>query len=345
MAFRTKPLSKYQISNVENTPGTAEAATEVLFLENVTRAVHSKVFYMPVSDRGRLSKNNETPFPVSAEVEYEAEGSLYDRLANFIFSNSIRGNITPAAVGGGETLAYTWTYLPGLTTQNTPDITDGIDTFTFEHADNGQGYETEFVFTTKIEISGAVNEDVKFNWTFRGRQVTESTVTPGLTEPAAKYYAVNNSKLFIDTSWAGLGGTQKSGVLLGFKWTFETGFSARYTADGNLYFTALNEDAKEATLELTFQNDTTIVEAELDKFLAQTKSYVRLALFSQGEIDSGQNNPAYIYIDGAYEWGEWPAMENENGTYTVTVTGKTFYDSTSSKMMNVIVKTAMAAFA
>lgn len=345
MAFRTKPLSRYQISNVEGTPGTAEAATEILFLENLTRNVHSKVFYMPLSDRGRLSKNNETPFPVSAKVEYEAEGSLYDRLANFMFCNSIRGNITPAAVGGGETLAYTWTYLPGLTTQNTPDITDGIDTFTLEHADNGQNYETEFCFTTKLEISGVVNEDVKFNWAFNGRQVTESSITAGLTEPAAKYFAVNNAKLFIDANYAAIGGTQKSGVLLGFKWTFETGFVERYTADGNVYFTALNEDAKTVSLELTFQNDTTIVEAELDKFLAQTTSYIRLALFSQGEIDSGQNNPAYIYLDGAFKWGEWPAMENEDGTYSVTVVGEAFYDSTASKMFGVTVKTAMAAFA
>lgn len=345
MAFGNKNLRRVQVSNVEGTPGTAEAATEILFFENFDVKAQGVEFYMPKADRGTLAKNVETPFPVFRNVELKGDGSLYDRLANFLFCGSIRGNITPAAVGGGETLAYTWTYLPGLSTLNTPDITDGIDTFTYEYGDNIQPYEAEFCFVKELEISGAVKEDVKFDVTFGGRQVTNASFTAALTEPAAKYYAMQNTKLFIDTSWAGLGGTQKSGVLTGFKWNFKTGFSERFTADGNLYFTALNEDAKEIDLELTFVRDSSIVEAELVKYLAQTTTFIRIALFSQGEIDSGQNNPSYIYLDMAVKYYEWPELDDSDGQSTITVKAKTFKDPTTGKAFQAIVKTAMAAFA
>jgi hypothetical protein len=344
MAYGTRSLRKVQISNPENTPGTAEAATEILYFENWDVHETSVEFYMPMADRNSLFKNIEQPFAVKYLAEMEGDGSLYDRLANFLFSASIRGNITPAAVGGLETLAYTWTYAPGGTTQNTPDIANGIDTFTIEDGDNLQGYEQEFCYVTELEISGAINEDVKFKVSMNGRQVTNTTVTAALTDPAAKYFAVNQAKLFIDTSWAGLGGTQKVGVLTAFNWKFVTGFSPRYTADGNLYYTALNEDAKEVELELTFWRDGAILPAELVKFKAQTLEFIRIALFSQGEIDSGQANPAYIYLDGAYRISEWNALEDEDGSSTITLVYKSFKDPTSGSMMQTIVKTAMASF-
>jgi hypothetical protein len=345
MAYGSRPLRKVQISNAEGTPGTAEAATEILFFEEFDVKEQSIEFYMPKADRGTLAKNVETPIAVSYFVEMKGKGSLYDRIANFLFSMSIRGNITPAAVGGLETLAYTWTYEPGLTTLNTPDITDGIDTFTIEDGDNVQAYEQEFCYVDELEISGAVKENVKFDATFGGRQVTNTSFTGALTEPAAKYYAMQNAKLFIDTSWAGLGGTQKTGVFLGFKWNFKTGFNPRFTADGNYYFTALNEDAKEIDLELTLVRDSTITAAELVKFKAQTKTFIRIALFSNGEIDSGQANPSYIYLDGAFTAYEWPELDDEDGQSTITIKLKSFKDATSGKMFKAVVKTAMAAFA
>jgi hypothetical protein len=177
MAYGTKSLRRIQASNAEGTAGTAEAATEILFFENWDVHETSVEFYMPVADRNTLAKNVEIPFAVKYLAEMEGDGSLYDRLANFLFSMSICGNITPAAVGGLETLAYTWTYLPGLTTQNTPDIAAGIDTFTFEDGDNLQGYEQEFCYVTELEISGAINEDVKFKVSMNGRLCHQSGQT------------------------------------------------------------------------------------------------------------------------------------------------------------------------
>lgn len=346
MPYSTKALQRAQLSNPEGTAGTAEAATEILLFENLTQFLHDAVWYTPLADRGLLAANIETPIEVSKEVEFEAEGSLYDRLMVFIASNSIRGNVTATQPESGtRPNEYLWTFEPGLSTQNTPDIANGIDTFTLEYGGNVQAYETEFLFTVSWEISGTVNEDVKFKWTTRGRQVTATTFTAALTVPAHQFFAVNNAKWFIDANYAAIGGTQKTGVLQAFTITFETGFTARYTADGNLYFTALNEDVKKLEVELTLWRDSTIVEAELVKFKAATTSYQRIALFGKTEMDSGQNNPPYIYFDFAGKYVEFPELDEEDGTSVVTVKLESWYDTTAGKQFGVKVGTPMSVFA
>lgn len=347
MAVSTRPLRKYQISNAENTVGTAEAATEVLLFETLAPVLHDKVLHFPKHDRGLLADLYEAPIQVSQEVELEAEGDLYDRLMVFMAANSVRGNVTatqPDAVN--QPNHYLHTFEPGLTTQNTPDITAGIDTFTFEYGDNVQGYETEFMFTKELEISGEANEQVTFKWTFGGRQVTESTMTAALTAPTThQFFAMNKAKWYVDTSYAGIGGTQKTGVLKAFTWKFETGFTPRFTADGNYYFVGLNEDRKKVELELTLWRDSTIVEAELDKFQAGTTTYQRVALFGNTEMDAGQADVPYIYLDGAFKYVEFPPLDDEDGTSVITVKLESTYDVTAAKMFGVKIGTRMSAYA
>jgi hypothetical protein len=344
MAYAQKAFNKFQISNVEGTVGTAEAAVEVLFGQ-IKMPVHDRVKHTPEQDRGVLAKNYEAPFDVSKEVELEITGELYDRICAWMFSNGIRGNITPTQPDNvNEPNHYLWTFEPGLTTGNTPDITNGIDTFTLEYGDNVQAYETEYVFTTSIEISGTVNEPIEFAWTVQGRQVTETTFTGALTAPAAAYFAFNNASFYIDTSYAGLGGTQKTGMLRAFTWKLDTMFSARFSSDGNLYFSSLNEEPKAVELELTYYRDGTNSEAEFDKFLADTMFYPSIELLSDTEMDSAQGNPEYLKLQGAFRYTEFPEMEDEDGTNVVTVTAESFYDATSSKMISVLLGTKLDAY-
>jgi len=345
MAYGHKAFRRIQISNVEGTPGTAEAATEVL-VGTITQLFNDKVWHKPEQDRGVLALNYETPFQVSQRIELELEGELYDRLMVFIAANSIRGNQTPTQPDAmNEPNHYRWVYEPALTAPNTPDQTNGIDTFTVEYGDNVQAYEVPFAYTVKVEISGAVNEAIMVTWTIQGRGVTETTFTAALTAPDTCYFPFNLAKFYIDTSYAGLGGTQKSGMLSGFTWTFETMFMGLFAADGNYYFSALKEDRKKVDLELTYYRDGTNEAAEFDKFLAQTTAYIRIELIGEaGEMDSGQANPPYIWLDGAYKYTEYPALDDEDGTSVVGVSAETFYDTTASKMMTVTIGTTMDAF-
>ena len=345
MAVARKAFKDIQISSPEVTNGTAVAATEVV-VATISAPYTDKIFHTPEEDRGSLAKNFETPIQVSDEIEIELEGNMYDRLAVFLFNMAIRGNVTPTQPDNiNEPLHYLWTLEPSLTgTGNTPDETNGIETFTIEYGDNVQHYETEFTFATKIEITGEPGELCTFSATIMGRQSTESTQTPALSAPTVVYFPFNLAKIYIDTSYANLGTTQKTDMLKGFTWTLETMFTGRYTADGNFYFTALNEEKKAAQLELTYIRSTADSETAKDIWESQATTFIRIEMNGETEMDAGQANPPYIRLDGAYKYTEWPVTDDEDGTSIVSVTAETFYDTTSSKQFGVLIGTTMAAF-
>jgi hypothetical protein len=345
MAYGLRSFRKIQISNVEGTPGTAEAAVEPLY-GTLTQVVSDEQWHNPDQDRGVLARNYETPFAVANEVELTLEGELYDRLAVYLFNNAIRGNVTPTQPDdSNQPNTYEWALEYAQTAANTPDATNGIDTFTLEYGDNVQAYEVEYLFTKELEITGAVGEPVTVSATMGGRQVTETTFTSSLTAQSAAYFPFNRAKFYVETdAYASIGSTQKTGLLRGFTWTFETMFTPLYAADGALYFTNLNEDKKFVNLEMTLYRDGTNSEALKDAYESQDTIYLRIELLGETEMDSGQSNPPYIYLDGAFKITEWPEVEDEDGTAVVTVTAQSFYDATATKDFDVTIGTTMDAY-
>lgn len=353
MAVGSRALRRVQISNVEGTVGTAEAATEILFFEEVTQLTQAAVFHKPKQDRGSLARYVERDFQVSQYAELEMSGDLYDRLMVFIAANSIRGNVTATQPNAGtKPNEYLHVFEPALAALNTPDLTDGIDTFTLEWGNQIQEYESPYMVTIEWTIEGVASNDedaaVTVSWKVFVRGVTESTFTAALSAPTThQYFAVNKAKWFVDTSYAGIGGTQKTGVLKGFKYTFATEMTPRFSADGNFYFSGVNQDAIAPELELTMWRDNTVFEAELDKYLANPKTiaFHRIALFGHTEMDSGQANPPYIYLDIAGTYEDWPELDDEDGSELITVKLVGIQDPTSSKMMTVSVGTRMQTYA
>jgi len=329
MAYGLKAFRKLQISNVEGTPGTAEAAVEVLYGTASIPYGDRKIHY-PEQERGLLSRNMADDFVVGKEVEGSIEMALNSRHAVWLFCNAIAGNVTATRPNSVlQPLAYYWLIQPSLTAANTPDIAAGIDTFTLEFGDNTQAYETEYVFTRRLEITGAPNEPVMVNWEWTGRQITETTFTTLVALPV-QYYTSNTCKFYIDAAWATIGNTEKSCAIQGWTWTLETQFTPRYGANGQLYFCGLNEDRKNAELKLIFYRDSTISEGEKDKYLANSTTYIRLHMLGTTEIDAGQANVPYVMIDGSYRYTEWPEPDDSDGTVTEEVTLQSVYDSTGA---------------
>lgn len=346
MAQALRALKQIAISNPENTVGTAEAAVELLY-GTMSVAYGDNTIHYPDQERANLSRHMGDDFIVGKLVEGTMEGELNARHAAWLFSNAIRGNITPTQPDNiNEPNTYSWVWEPGLTTANTPDIANGIDTFTLEFGDNEQAYEAEYVFTRTLTITGAPNEPVTFTWDWAGRQLTETTFTSlsavNITSPSL-YFPSNLSKFYIDTSYAGIGGTQKTDTLRAFTWTFETGFTARFAADGNQYFAAISEDKKRVQLDLTYYLNSTS-ETERALYNSRGTTYLRVELSGPTEMDSAQSNPPRVYLDGAFRYTEWPEHDDEDGALVTTVSAESVYDVTASKQFGATLLTTLAAY-
>lgn len=344
MATALTALKHIQISNVEDPPGSAEEATEIILDSLMSTAYGDKVIHYPEQDRNSLSANLADDFIVGRQANLSMEGVLNDRLACYILSNSIRGNISPTQPGGGEQPNYyRWEFEPGITTGNTPDITDGIDTFTIEYGDNVQSYETEYCFTESFSFTGAPNEPVMYTWDIIGRQITESVKTNPLSIATRQQFISNKTRFYIDTSWAGMGGTQKTGMLLGWTWTYETGFTARYAFDNTLYFSGVNEAKKRTQLELTYLRGSDS-ESEKNKYDNRTTTYLIIQPDATTELDSGKDNPPRLTLKGAFRYTDWPETDDADGAQTITVSAESVYDSSGGKEITILANTLMSTF-
>ena len=330
MATGLKAFRKIQAGSEGATPGTAVAATEILY--GVLSTYESgETIHWPEEDRNSLARHMADDEIVGKEAKIVWAGDLNHRHANWLLSMAIRGNVTPTQPDGtNEPNSYLWTYAPTLTTANTPDQTNGIETYTIEYGDNLQAYEVEYCFATKLQISGAPNEVVKFTCDITGRQRADTTFTSSLTAQSVQRFPFNLATIAIDTTGAGIGDTAKTGLLRAFTWTLDTMFRAFYTADGNLYFAVVAEDRKAPELTLTYVRNSD-ADTERTAYENRTTKFLRIALNGQTEMDESQSNPPYLYLDQAIRYKEWPTFSDQDGLATVQVKADAVYDSTWAK--------------
>jgi len=329
-------------AGIESTPGTAVAAAEVL-LGTITTEESGEIVHKPNDDRNTLAANMADDEIVGKETKLVWSGDVNSRHILWALLMSLRGNVTPTQPDPtNQPNAYLWTITPSLTAANTPDQTNGIDTFTFEYGDNTQSYETEYCFATRLQISGAPNKVCEFTCDITGRQRGETTLTSSLSVQSVQRFPFNLAQICIDASGGTMGNTQKTNLLRAFQWTLETKFTAFYTSDGNLYFSSVAEDKKKPVLMLTYKRGSTS-ETERDAYDNRSTRLIRLKLLGQTELDSGQSDVPYLYLDQAVRYFKWPTPSSQDGARVVQVTAEGVYDSTYGKMFEALLLTTLSA--
>lgn len=347
MAFALTALKKIQISGVESTAGSAAAATAIITDGVMDVDYGDKVLHHIEQDKNLMSKNIAgDSIIVGKEVSGSIEMAMNLQNVLYAITSTVRGNITPTQPDAtNEPLAFLWTILPTLTAGNTPDITDGIDTFTLEYGDNEQDYESEFAYGTTVTISGdgAGESPVMVTWEWTARQITETTLTPALTRTATKEFPAALVKFYIDANYAAIGGTEVPAMLRTWEITINSEMTPRQGAGGTLTFDGLDEAEKTVELELTYNRGTNS-ELEKDKYDTQVQSYIRIECNGADEIDSGQSNPPYFRFDASIQYTDAPSNDDESGTVVETFTAETFYDPTASKEYGITMLTTLAAY-
>lgn len=285
---------------LESTRGTAVAATRIMGAAPKAIPMDRQWQAIKLGNGSRAmynAKRNDTLF-VKDTITFDADHPLaFQNLPLFHYS-SIDGTITPAEVTGGQS-DYRWDVVPLLTAANAPK------TFTYEMGDDVQEYEVEFCVIDNLKMAATIPADgsaapVTGEFSYFGRQITESTFTAAQTlHSGLEFMNAKLSRLYLDSSWAGVGGTEITNILRGWELEIMTGNEPKFFGSANKYFDSFGEGAIGATLTLDLEGTSTADSSFYDAYRAGTELAIKL-MVNGSQIGSGANYYYFVSLFGYF---------------------------------------------
>jgi len=325
----------------ESANGTAVAADTMLLcrapIPESDRQVHIPQVDMGV--RSDMLLSAAVVRKVLAEgVTIEDQDGAYFQMLPVLLSMLMK-NITPAEQNGGEG-DYLWTAAAPQTGAET------LDSVTLEIGDDSKGYEIAYCLAKSLNIKiDCVSGEVHVSADCFGDQVTPTTLTGALSIPSSVEMMVGSlARLYIDDSWAGLGGTEFAASLISADITINGGAHPKFFGSAQQKLDSHGQAAIRATAKLTLERNATVV-AEEAKYRpasghAVTERFMRVEL-TGNQIGAGDDQT--LTIDLAGVWTAWQSLGAEldgNTQDVVTLTGG--YDITGAQAVSVAVTTDVA---
>lgn len=335
MATAIRPFDKVQMG-IESTKGTLVAATRTIVGDGVGfeeedryRANYARGIRGTVGGAGVTLQKR---FRLEENCDLSAEQILWPLMTG------IRGQVTPT--GGGN--AKTWVWTPQLTTSV---ITLDTATVEYQQGDGTTAHyygESGYCFTTGFKISSAFGGVPKLSWSMAGRARQSDTITGALT-PYSSLEELTHPLLsvYLDTSWAGLGGTQLQTIVRSLTFDCDTGIRPDYTADGrsDKDMTKHSVGILAAKLALVLEADATGA-ALFTNFRSNDVIYLRKKWV--GSAISGGGNKT-VQIDGAYRFVSDPKRSVDGEQVLLTADLEAVYDSTgTSQLLFTVINTLTA---
>lgn len=314
------PLSKIQIGR-EGTLGTAVDCTEILRVEGAF--INDSREIQPVNENvGLLVDTDRVVTPsLAAAISIPENNATFEQIAH-ILEMGVKA-ATPAADGGGS--GYVYTYDLPTTAQLTPK------TYTAEGGDDQQAVLVEALFAEEFTISGNVREPLKFSAGLFGRQAANDSFTSGAVLLDVEEMLFQNCKFYLNDAGSGFGATLLSNYLLGFTLNVRTGYVARFTANGNLYYSYLKQVKPEYTLDLRVEHDSN-AEAEITKGRARTARLARILCEGSALSSAGSYSKKSFIVDLAGKYSAIPAIEDDEGSSVMSFSLRGGYNATAGTM-------------
>lgn len=292
-------FSRYQYG-LEATRGTAVAATRIMGA--APKAVPMDRQWQPLKlgngSRAQYNKKRYDTLLVKDSITFDdAHPLAFQNLPLFHYC-SLDGTITPAEVTGGQS-DYRWDVVPLLTAANTPK------TFTLEMGDDVQEYEVEYCMVDNLKLAGSIPVDGSFapvtgEFGYFGRQITSSTFTAAQSlHTGLEFMNAKLSRLYLDTTWAGVGGTEITNILRGWELEIMTGNEPKFFGSANRYFDSYGEGKIGATLTLDLEGTTAADTSFYDAYTAGTELAIKLVV-NGSQIGSGTTYQYQVSLFGYF---------------------------------------------
>ena len=241
---------------------------------------------------------------------------------------ALKGAVTPTEVTGGQG-DYKGTFTPSLTAANSPDSA------TIEIIDDVQAYEVEYCMFSRLHWSATINQGnapspVNFEGDFFGRQISAVTATGSLSLPTPTGMNAKLSRLYMDTAWAGVGGTEIASLLRSWDLEIITGLHPNDTGSANDYFTHHSEGLISAMLSFTIEHGS-VAAAKYLLQRSQTLQVARLDIVGP-QIGSGTNHRLRFDVGGYLEEVNLRDSQDRNDNLS-SFTLKSVYNDTGAKLL------------
>jgi len=212
-----------------------------------------------------------------------------------------------------------WTWLFPL-----PDAAaTGFALWSLEYTDGGTNIVRSVdTFATDLEISGEAGDAWELKASLVGGQLTLPDAVTASPTPSTVTLAIKmaDTTLYVDSTYAGIGGTPISDALIGFSWKLEKLQHQKQFA-GSIYPKGQGNDKWEVTLELTLEADNATTQAEIDKILLTTQSAIRVQSVS---------GTYYARIDGVFRMDDVKSLDDRDGNNIIKLTYKGEKDSSDN---------------
>lgn len=332
-------FSKIQYGKEAPTAQGTLVAADTIWVGQVGAMVSDRQIAYPAEQFGVRAEANRSVIGQYLVMDtLQSEHGTFQELP-FIFGGLLKGGVTPTEQTTSQA-DYLWDFTPSLTAGN------ALDSFSIEKGDDTQAWVATYCMFERLTISGAINQDNSFSpvnieAAFFGRQWTEQAFTGALTLPTATSMDAILSQLFIDTTWSGIGGTEKTGVLREFSIEILGGAHPKFHGGSNRYFNAHDQGLISVTANFTLEGNAT-ADAIWDAKQAQTEQFVRFKI-SGAQIGTG--DPHSLVIDMGGTWEDVIPLANEDrGNNLHTAVLHAYYDSVGAKLLQAMVTTNVAAY-
>lgn len=315
------------------TAGTAVASTGTLRMNGTIEDLRETVF---VDEQiGIIGGADRTYYPkLGGQLDVEGEATFEQ--FPIILGASIQDS-TGVADGVGSGYVYTFNF--PTTTKNT------IFTYTLEGGDDNEAEEVEYCYVSEWQLSGRYGEAWNLSATWLGRQVSTSTFTASTD---AVLYAVDEmlfgkTKLYIDDDTGTIGTTLRSNTLMEATLSYTSGWIQKFTADGVLYFSRIEQVGDECTLEITFEHDA-IGTAMKSAWRAGTGQAVKLLIEGSALTSSGTYSVRTVVINLYGKWESFDKIDEVDGNDIIKGTLRCRYSTNAGAKGSIVVVNERVTF-
>ena len=335
MAAGRKNLRKVQLG-LESPSGTAVAATTIwrgpaVGFDDLSEIVEveEQVGILDGLDRDALSV-------LYAGMELPDQPVTYEQFPH-ILAMAYGGPVTGVADGAGTGKVYT-------TTIPTTAAPTG-KTYTVEGGDDAENEEMEYAHCTAFTVKGEHKGLAMFNASLRGRQVSDSTVTPALSIPTVEDAVLAMGKVYIDAIGGTYGTTQVSAQILAFEITHEIMWVPKWAIDGNKYFSHLVYAGHKITGKLTFEHDTAVKRSggAKSEFEARTAKKLRISLLGSALTTPATHATKKVNFDMPIKYIKVGTLDEMDGNDIVDMEFRSRYNATAADQGSIVVVNQVTA--